>query len=106
MKGEGLPAGGTIFSRHVLNAFYCRKVGFSSFFFGGGDGVLEINTVIQGTGRGLTTQVPDQWIFTGVTPEWSDSEGPAKKVTGGLPVINWLVLGLPFFHRYFSLPPY
>ena len=30
----------------------------------------------------LTTQVPDQKNFTGATPEWSDSQAPAQKVTG------------------------
>ena len=35
----------------------------------------------------LTTQVPDRWNFTGGIPEWSDSEEPAQKVTGGKPVI-------------------
>ena len=39
----------------------------------------------------LTTQVPDQWIFTGGTPEV-----PAQKVSGGTTVINPLVLGLTF----------
>ena len=27
----------------------------------------------------LTSQVPDQWNFTGGTPEWSDSGEPARK---------------------------
>ena len=36
----------------------------------------------------LTSQVPDQRIFTGATPEWSVSEAPVVKVTGGTPVIN------------------
>ena len=36
----------------------------------------------------LTSQVRDQWIFTGSTPEWSDLEEPAEKVTGDLPVIT------------------
>ena len=30
----------------------------------------------------LTTQVPDQQNFTGATPEWSDSQALAQKVTG------------------------
>ena len=53
----------------------------------------------------LTTQVPDQQIFTGVTPEWSDSGEPEVKVTGGTPVINWLVLGLPFSTAIFRTLP-
>ena len=53
---------------------------------------------------GLTSQVPDQWIFTGGTPEWSDSEVPAQKVTGDLPVIR-LVLGLPFSIAIFRTLP-
>ena len=42
----------------------------------------------------------------GQLPEWSDAEGPASGVPGDLPVINLLVLGLLFFHRYFLHPPY
>ena len=44
----------------------------------------------------LTTQVTDQWNFAGVTPEWSHTEEPALAGTCDLPVINLLVLGLPF----------
>ena len=44
----------------------------------------------------LTTQVPDQWISTGLTPEWSDTGEPALAGTCDLPVINPLVLGLTF----------
>ena len=45
----------------------------------------------------LHTQVGDRWHFTGHLPKWSDCEEPAVAATGGLPVINRLVLGLPFF---------
>ena len=44
----------------------------------------------------LTTQVPDQRISTGLTPEWSDTEVPALAGTCDLPVIKWQVLGLSF----------
>ena len=40
--------------------------------------------------QSLTTQVPDQRLFTGTTPEWSDCEVPA------LVGITGQVLGLPF----------
>ena len=53
----------------------------------------------------LTTQVPDQRTFTGSTPEWSDSEEPAQKVTGGTPVINRLALGLLFSTAVFRTLP-
>ena len=53
----------------------------------------------------LTPQVPDQWKFAGQVPEWSDSEEPAQKVTGGTPVINPLVLGLPFSTAIFRTLP-
>ena len=62
--------------------------------------------VIIGKRRVDRLLVGDQWNFTGGEPEWSDCEEPVQKVNGATPVINTLVLGLPFFHRYFSLPPY
>ena len=34
--------------------------------------------------------------FAGVTPEWSDTEEPAVKVTGSTLVIKLQVLGLSF----------
>ena len=36
---------------------------------------------------------------------WSDSGEPAQKVTGGTPVINGLVLGLPFSTAIFRTLP-
>ena len=56
-------------------------------------------------GHFLISQVPDQWISTGSTPEWSDSEEPAEKVTADLSVINWLVLSLPFSTAIFCTLP-
>ena len=46
--------------------------------------------------QSLTTQVPDQRIFTGSTPEWSDFDVPVLVGTRDLPVIKGQVLGLPF----------
>ena len=57
-------------------------------------GVLPVTSLLDPLG--LSTQVTDQWNFAGVTPEWSDSGEPAVEVTSGTPVINLLVLGLPF----------
>ena len=51
------------------------------------------------------TQLGDQWNFTGVTPEWSDSEEPAQVGTCDLPVIKWQVLGLPFSTAIFRTLP-
>ena len=53
----------------------------------------------------LTTQVTDQRISTGVTPEWSDSGTPAQVCTWDTPVINRLVLGLPFSTAIFRTLP-
>ena len=53
----------------------------------------------------LTSQVPDQRIFTGVTPEWSDSEEPAQVGTCDLPVIKGQVLGLLFSTAIFRTLP-
>ena len=39
----------------------------------------------------LTTQVSDQWKSTGCTFMSSQTQGAAVEVTGGTPVINWLV---------------
>ena len=44
----------------------------------------------------LPTQVPDQRNSTGQLPGLSDTEVPAVKVPGDLPVYKSLVLGLPF----------
>ena len=47
------------------------------------------------------SQSTDQRIFTGGTPEWSDSEAPAQKVTGVYLCLPVAGSRPAFFHRYF-----
>ena len=44
--------------------------------------------------------------FAGQVPEWSDSEAPAQKVTGDLPVLPVTGSRPALFHRYFCAPYY
>ena len=69
---------------------------------------LSIGSVRENSGGNgqayYQSQVTDQCNFTDVTPEWSDSEAPAVKVTG-VYLYSPVTGSRPaLFHRYFFAP--